>query len=472
MAGITKADEDPDTKRSGAKGCLWGIGIIVIGLILIASIFVSFWSVRQSGDRKIVQRKLDELRNRGAPVDNASLEARYRSKTDPSDAPAWLQIFSEVQSPEFKEWSRGVHLFDYTAEGSQWSESSWTGEAAERNLIAKTEDLRRRIHELAHKRTAVQFVTRIDGMNTSLEHAQNLRQVQRLLSTEFQVAFADRDSQDCRESIEASLEVAQICREDPFLISHLVNAALHAIALEHIRRAIEYDVLTEEDLASLLDTMTHDELTLSRFSSAMQGERVFGLEAARNPEAYDLFNSGNAGKFLGVPTHRDMIHLLEFYEAIENIDTSDIDRFQKQAADTQNNLELNIRNAGPLLFDWIVTSQITPAVEAFATAIIRDVVMERFVRHGLAIRIYQKRYDRFPENLEQLREVGLDSAAWKPWGGQPFGYRIEEGSAILWATIPQDGSSTSPSPPTQLDIDSDPSGLRKLFLLKIRELQE
>jgi hypothetical protein len=107
-----------------------------------------------------------------------------------------------------------------------------------------------------------------------------------------------------------------------------------------------------------------------------------------------------------------------------------------------------------------------PAFSAIADALVRDVVMERFARHGLAIRIYQKRHGRFPENLEQLLDVGLDSQAAKPWGGKPFGYVDRDGEVVLWATIPQDGPITSDEPP-EIEEESEES-LRKWFHLRFR----
>ncbi|MBU6238250.1 MAG: hypothetical protein KGQ51_10500 [Planctomycetes bacterium] len=456
---------------SGKRGCMWIFWALVALLILPCAGVFSIWASRQSRDGKFLRKMINDLKERGAPIDNETLLAQYRSRTDPSDAPAWQQVFAELKSTEFKEWCKGIELFDPTVEGTAWTDSSWTGEAAERNLIAKTVDLRRRIHELTMKRSAVQFLQDFNGIQTQLNEIQSMRDVQRLLSTEFQVAFADRDSKACLASIEAQLDLALVCREDPFMVSQLVNLAIRGIAMHNIQRAIEYDVLTEEDLVSLLDRMSSEELPLSRLSKMIAGERVIALEAAKNPLESGVFEEankpmGSLGSIVGIPTNRDIIHLLEVFESMEDLNVSDIDQLRTLAASNDANLQSQISRAGLAQMDWILTSLMMPAFSALAEALVRDVVRERFIRHGLAIRIYQKRHGRFPENLEQLLDVGLDSRVAKPWGGKPFGYLNRDGEVVLWATIPQDGPITSDEPP-EIEEESEES-LRKWFHLRFR----
>jgi hypothetical protein len=450
---------------------MWIFWALVAVLLLPCAGVFSIWASRQSRDGKILKSMIAELKKRGAPIDNESLFAQYRSKTDPTDVPAWQQVFAELKSPEFRDGCKGIELFDPNAEKTAWTESSWTGEAAERNLIDKTVDLRRRIHELAKKRNAVQFLQEFDGVRTLLSEIQSMRDVQRLLSTEFQVAFADRDSRACRESIEAQLDLALVCREDPILVSQMVNIALRGIAMHNIQRAVEYDVLTEEDLVSLLERMSNEELPLSRLSKMVDGERVMALEVAKNPVESGLFEEGkkpmgSLGTIVGLPTNRDVVHLLEVFESMEDVNVSDIDQLRALASTNEANLQSEIGRAGLSQVDWILTGLMMPAFSAIADALVRDVVMERFARHGLAIRIYQKRHGRFPENLEQLLDIGLDSRVAKPWGGKPFGYLNRDGEVVLWATIPQDGPITSDEPP-EIEEESEES-LRKWFHLRFR----
>jgi hypothetical protein len=117
--------------------------------------------------------------------------------------------------------------------------------------------------------------------------------------------------------------------------------------------------------------------------------------------------------------------------------------------------------------DWRITSVSLPSINAIVTALVRDVVQDRFTRHALAIRLYQKRQGRFPATLNDLAEIGFDTNQYLPWGGKPFGYRIEDEDAVLWATIPQDGSSTSDNPPA-IDSKTGDQELRKQFYLRIQ----
>jgi hypothetical protein len=461
---------ESDSKRSGTKGCLWAVGILFLVVLLVFSSLLSWWAIQEGRDRKLVQSASSELRNRGAPVDSESLKAIYESKTDPTDVVAWNKIFDELKSEGFAAWSKGVEIFDSNAQGAGWTETGWTGEAAERNLVAKTEDLRRRIGELVRKPNAVRFINEFDGFTTVLSHAQQQRSVQRLISTEFQVAFADRDSTACREAIETCLGVAQLSRGDPFLVSQLVNVACHGIAMVNIHRALEYNVLNEQDLEAVWEMVASDELSIQRLPWMIQGERAFGLSAIDDPTQLEGFlDSPSQGylKWVG-PSHRDAMNLLTFYESLENLDISDIDALQIEASRLSKSMETQRQQAGLLeLRHWILTSSLLPAGGAVVEALVRDVVLERLTRLALAMRLYEKRHGQFPDTLEALNEVGFDSKTSAPWGGKPFGYRLEEGVAVLWGTPPRVGPHTSDEPPG-LDDTSAEFSLEKMFYLRLR----
>jgi hypothetical protein len=465
---------ESDSQRSGTKGCLWTVGILFLVVLLVFSSLLSWWAIQEGRDRKLVESASAELRNRGAPVDRESLEAIYESKTDPTDAPAWNRIFGELQSAEFQEWSQGVEVFDNKAQGAGWTETAWTGEAAERNLVAKTEDLRRRIRELVRKPNAVRFINEFDGFMTVLSHAQQQRSVQRLIATEFQVAFADRDSAACREAIQTALGVAHLSRGDPFLVSHLIIVACHGVAMTDIQRAIEYDVLNEQDLEAVWEMIANDELSIQRLPWMIQGERALGLSVIEDPTKINGFlDSSSQGymKWVG-PSNRDILNLLTFYEDFENLDVSDIDIWQIEASRLSNSIETRVRKAGLLeLRHWLVTSSILPSGSALVEALVRDVVLERFTRLALAMRLYEKRHGQFPDTLEALNEVGFDPKNSKPWGGKPFGYRLEDGVAILWGTPPRVGPHTSDEPP-QLDDTSADFSIQRMFYRRLRPMSK
>ncbi|MFN9436981.1 MAG: hypothetical protein ACK6DC_18830 [Planctomycetota bacterium] len=461
---------ESDSKRSGTKGCLWAVGILFLVVLLVFSSLLSWWAIQDGRDRKLVQSAASELRNRGAPVDSESLKAIYESKTDPTDAVAWNKIFDELKSEVFAAWSKGVEIFDSNAQGAGWTETGWTGEAAERNLVAKTEDLRRRIGELVRKPNAVRFINDFDGFLTMLSHAQQQRQVQRLIATEFQVAFADRDSAACREAIQTSLGVARLSRADPFLVSHLINVACHGIAMMDVQRAIEYDVFNEQDLKAVWEMIANDELSIQRLPWMIQGERAVGLSVIEDPTKLEGMLDSTSQvymKWVG-PSHRDILNLVTFYGDLENLDISDIDALQTEAFRLSNSIENEVRTAGPLgLRHWILTSSLLPAGGAVVEALVRDVVLERLTRLALAMRLYEKRHGQFPDTLEALNEVGFDSKTSAPWGGKPFGYRLEEGVAVLWGTPPRVGPHTSDEPP-ELDDTSAEFSLEKMFYLRLR----
>ena len=73
--------------------------------------------------------------------------------------------------------------------------------------------------------------------------------------------------------------------------------------------------------------------------------------------------------------------------------------------------------------------------------------------HGLAIRRYQRKaneqeHGAFPDSLEALSQIGFDSKDWPTVGPKPFGYRIEDETAVLWYTPNRVGKETQADPPS------------------------
>lgn len=433
---------------SRAKIYLRVFGVLGILVILALSCLPIAWIVREHADRTILKEKYAVLRTRGVPTDNASLTQWYRSMTDPRDVEAWERVFSELRSQE-------------------------SGKTFDASLMDETELLRRRIRELAGKRSPVQFVKNFDSLNTPLPHLQDLRRVQQLLAIEFQASLIDGDADACCAAILTMLDVAQVCSKEPFFNGQIANVDLHDQALRSIHWAVEQDLFNEPQIELLLSTMSRDEIALHRFRHMVQGERAAMIEVAENLAKYPGFDTNSYANRtifeLVVPTtNRDVLHLLEFYEGMEVFDTADIDVLQLQSIEHTKALDNRVRSADALeKSDWTITSRVTPNMILTLDALVRNAVQERFVRHALAIRLYQKRYGCYPDDLESLRQIGFESYSWKPWGGRPFGYRVCDGEALLWATHPQEGPFTTDDPP-HLDERSVLADFQKMLHMLFR----
>lgn len=461
---------------SRAKICLRALGALTVLAIFALSGLLIAWAVRESGDRTILREKYADLRTRGAPVDNASLTQWYRSLTNTTDVAAWQEIFSDLHAHDCFPKLGLYATADSPASQSLKGEAEWLDKIDARTVVERTSTLRDRIRELAGKRIPVQFIKSFDSLNTPLPHLDELRLVQHLLKIEFLVAFADQDSQVCYETIQGMLSLAQVCAKDPFYIGQMVNIEIHNQAMQNIHRAVEHDLLTDHQIEGLLSTMSQDEIALHRLAYMVQGERAAMIEVAENHRKYPSFNirsysNGTLLEFLVPTTNRDIVHLLEFYEAIESFDIADIDLLLSQLADLTKDLDYRVRSSDTLeKSDWAITARLTPKTIVTVEMLVRNAVLERFVRTALAIRLYQKRFGRYPENLEQLQTIGFDARAWKPWGGLPFGYRVCDGEGILWATHPQEGPFTSDDPP-QLDDRAVLLDVRRWLYLLFRPVK-
>ncbi len=461
-------------KRSNFGCWLWAIGLVV-GiplLLLIVGILVFFG--RERSARNELTKRLDRLVAQGLPVDDASLLEFNKSMTSSEDTRAWQGVFKQFESPEFKQSSKGVPLFDGLVEmnipapGEKWpqriageelaafSDDSDLGatdldlqdqgfSAVEENVIVESEvrDFLANWSELHHKiamlslkqlepeAKGVQFIAQFESLNTLLPCVQSLREAARLLSLRGQIALYDRDSKQVKNAIEALLGCSRTLQGEPILISQLVSIAIDGMAMELLKTGLEHDVLDEQELLALLPLFRAGVDIGPQWRIAIQGERAMGLPVFENPA---LAGDGAAR----IPARsRDALYFLDAMERVLKIPEDDFDSFLA-ALDAEEQKTDELVHGGILtMLDSVLTSLLTPAYRAAGSAFVRRAVQHRMAVTCIGIRLYEKRQGKLPAKLDDLISLQVDGTSFDlttllPAGGKPFGYRVDQQEAVVW----------------------------------------
>jgi hypothetical protein len=144
--------------------------------------------------------------------------------------------------------------------------------------LADNGEALRLLHQAAAMKSCRYPVDLTDGFAHSFGAMASLRQAERLLSLEAILNSSEQRPQQAVESVIASLAVAHSLKQEPTLISYLVELACQGLALESVERVLDQMPLTDEQLVQL-DAALRDSENQLALTRALVGERCCGENA-------------------------------------------------------------------------------------------------------------------------------------------------------------------------------------------------
>jgi hypothetical protein len=269
-----------------------------------------------------------------------------------------------------------------------------------------------------------------------LDYVQESRAVARLLQLDAVLRAHQGDIDGGLDSCRAIVNTAGSVKAEPFLISHLVRIAEHAIAVGAVERTLAQGAAGEESLQKLQKLLelsaAHDTL-----HHAIRGERAAGQQT------YDLVREGKttiseimAGAGAKVPPQERVIDLfpgliLKGYpdymrKMTEQVRASKLPEPERTEKLLQ--IEDNIRRNPSML-----TRLIMPATMKVSQASQRDQAYMRTAIAALAVERYRLLHD-WPRTLEDVVKAGfLKEIPTDPYDGQPLRYKRTPTGAIVYS---------------------------------------
>lgn len=443
--------------KNSTRGCLIYGMLVFVGLPLLLLVVGALFLVgRERSARRQLDERIADIRDRGLPVDNMTLDDYYKSLTSAQDTQAWLAILKEITSDSFDQSVDGVPIFDGAVTSPMPGPlQAWPEEEATRKFLLRWQSLHDRCAALSRKQLQegtlpVRFPLQFDSINTLLPNTQNMRQAGRLLKLKGQVAVYDGQSTTTRRSIEALLGCSRTLGGEPFLVSQLVSIAIDGMALDLLKSAVEHDVLTEKDLQTLLPYVLARIHIGPEWRQSMVGERASLLPIFDNPSM-----AGDTGPPNLLGRSRDALYYLDHINAVISIPENDFDTFLAGLESQEAELAALFESGGLLQrLDTVLTGMLAPATSSAGSSFVRQASQHRLAALCIAVRLHEKRHGTLPSSLDQLSELPLDPDQMLPPGKKPFGYRIDEIGAIVWgfdsnleASTPEEPPSTTPDAP-------------------------
>lgn len=453
------SDESADTEKSSSR---WWIIVLVLFamVILMCAGPMTWWSVRRSNAMAELQTRRDEIRARGLPIDNESMEAfRYQNMRH-DNSERWTSVLEQVSSDAFEQ-SYGGTPFAANDESDQSYVygQDYEYEKEVRDFLAQWTELRQEVHRITENPGPIWTEVQVDSYSTLLPHVQSSRSVARLISLEFQDALRRDDREQAFRSIMTNLGVSRSLEREPFLITQLVHLAIEGIALRDLKTAIEYDLLDDQQLGKILEQLKSFDDIGAKIKLAIAGER-----AMSQPVFDDLSQLGEGVESLPSGFNErpiDALASLDVFAKAEQIEADDLTALLAESMALDHEFQQSVEDAGWLRrMDTIVTVLTVPAISAFGRGFVRSAMETRIAKLAIGLRLYEKRKGAFPGSISELMsaDLGVELGPIDPVGGKPFGYKIAAETAELWGFEPQKpGDETPETPPSSSELSADNS---------------
>lgn len=438
-------------KSNRGKGCMFyglliGVGLPLLLVILGVLVLVG----RESSAKGKILNKLDAIRAAGLPV-NAQSQADYvEQRTSDSHTQPWLALFSELESPGFAKSAEGVPVLgsgdpiNFQNPGGEWPEEQLTRDFLNqhRQRVNQAINLSRR--QLDEKVLPVRFPIEW-SQDALIPHVTSMRQAARLVYLQGTLAVYDGDSTAARRCIEGLMGCAEAVRGDAIFMSNLVGNAIDSMALDLLKSAIKADGLASQDLRALSVPLDARVQIGDHWRESLYGERAFVLDKIAEPQQ----QSGNSALML--IRSQATLTALNRFEAMLEIPTDDIESFLTSVAELKSNQDEENLSVLSAMENTLVSSMV-PASSSLADSFASRATQFRLAVLAVELRLHEDRFGGLPANLEALEPVqsSSESAQAIQVDAQSFGYKMENGDALLWGTEfggdpnPPNASLTSP----------------------------
>jgi hypothetical protein len=364
-------------------------------------------------------KELDRLRAAGEPVTSQDLAALYRVPTGIPDATAaWRKPIARLQTRVLGKYPFGIAILDNSGRldppGDPWPEYERA-----KKFVARHAALYAEIDEAIATPGECAFLNDFnDGYMGLLDHAQELRNIVRLLVLRAYVRHEESDAQGVAESLQGVFRASTILKREPLLVSQLIRMACNQMgveALENLLPSVPWNDVQLNEIQTSLLSVDYQE----GFTRALMGERVLGLVAFENPTTAGATNV--PGPVYQVWIRDDPLnHLTVIRKMIEAANTDwpqPLALTEKYAERSEEQADVRAPLGGAR---WEVPSAIVGRIRHLIECNARETARLRCAAVGVAALRFRRSEGRWPQSLNDLVPAWLDAAPLDPCTGEPL----------------------------------------------------
>lgn len=425
---------------------------------------------RQSSAAKELMAQQEALRADGKPVDDESLTAFHDSLTSDRNTDSWFRLREQTTAQGYWDGTEKIPIVGAQGVPVPPPGEPWPDEQEVRAFLSKSGPLLEKIRSLSMDEMdpgtkPLRRPITYEGFLTLLPDAQESRSFARMLNLDFDVALRDGNADRAFESIRAMQGLRRSFDGEPLLVSQLVGIAIGSIGNNMIRRALEADLFSEDQLKTIFNEIEGFKKSAELFQLAMVGERAMALPMFSDPErAREMLEmeTGSGGgrmtEWMTKMRSKDGVAYLEEISKFEKFPTDSMKGFRKAGEAWDANLKNQAANASMFeKMDKAMTFISLPAIGVAARAFVREAESNNLTRLAIAARLYRYQFDRWPASLTELESVGISSLDMETSGANPFGFQPggDDNEIVLWGIDTSQGQDIPLNQPPQSESDDD-----------------
>jgi hypothetical protein len=415
----------------------WGL-LCAFGLYGVAS---------QWGAAGGMQRRLNQMRLEGLPLDNAELATWWQDQTADQGLPDWLAALDRF---ELALRSIGKdHRLPYVGQGHKpplpvlAGGEPWSDRETAEQLLMRLRPSISQLQQACQAELPIRSPVAFDGARTSRELHEELRAVSRAVALELDTALVAGDLERSMEMLRLIDSLSERSNWHLLVQGELVQVATRSFLYQGIAR------LLGSGLGGRLSDSQLDWLSQNRDDYV---ERLRGLVASEQGvlladlllPVEDAERAVPVGRRLPwvlawnlvFPASR--LQLLEYNHAWFQLSAVSFPQLLEKLDHAPESPIALRRDFAP----WM--RLMTPAYEQLVAYYARDYLWGRLCRVAVEVQRFRSTHGVWPERLEQLEPQGVTADEWRTLSGHRFMYRVIDDRAYLWSNDPENGN----RPPT------------------------
>ena len=405
------------------------IGVVSLIPAAILIVFVGVIGYRETIASGELKAKIAELRRDGEPFDNDSMAKYFEKNTHKEGTAAWSEILALTQaanaiSDNLPCVGTGTLPSDLRP-GSDWPDEPRVAE-----FLHEVRPLIQRIAKADEFPKPVWMPIRFNGIGTLLPESQESRSVARIVYLEAIHALYHKDGDRATRAIQSLRVVAEAFDWDFCMVSKLISLHIRSMHKEAIHLSLSMDVWDQDQLDALSNQVKQPYDVAKTWKATMAGERGWAYPILDNPRILNDNMNSPHNPLLSLPvTPSTRLAVLRAYEDFQHCSDAGDTEIAARAKVAEERYFVNPSLSLSSFFE----STMLPGISAYAETFDRDEIARRLAYSAIAIKLFQKKNQRWPKSLSELSGVGIISTDWTTTDGQSFGYEVGEGTAYLWS---------------------------------------
>ena len=407
---------------------LRGLVLLAAGppILLILCLLVLGVYEKRAADQ--VQAEMARLRGLGQPTDDESLQRWFLENTSREGTRNWYEILrlADAGTATFGNVDRLPYVGGAEVPAVLSAETDWPAEEVA-EYLRRMRPVIERVHAAIESGVPVWQPIEFQGFQTTLEGLQAARQIIRLLQLEFADAFYHGEGERALRALESMQGVATAFDWQFCMVCEFVQIAFRELHQTMVRTSLSSGMWDTDQVRRLAAQVGTPRDIPRRWQDVIAGERAMVLASIKNS---DMWESRAEQSVSYLPSWR--LRLLERYREMAAIAAGGLDPLTRRAAQLERAWSTEKPTAF-LLLPGRMMQTFLPAVEGFAEAMGREETSRRLTQTALAIKRFQLEEGHWPEDLAELKQLGLNGNDCQTVAGGRFRYEVANDGAYVWS---------------------------------------